>query len=135
MLLFHSQADAMQHEPCRLLSNADGLGDLVATDTVLAIGEHPDDNQPFIQGDRGILEYGSNLGRELALGVGALALPFVLTSKEAHIFASASGAGNDAIRPTLAGHVVQTILRVGKVLNGLLESLWFHRFASLTRQE
>jgi hypothetical protein len=124
----------MEHEPCRLLSDPDGLGDLVAANAVLAIGEHPDHYQPFLQRDWGILEYGSDLCRKLAVLVGALALPLTLGREIGHVLAATDGTSHDAIRPALRCHVIDTVLRVGVVQDCLLESLWFHMLASNLEQ-
>src|SRR5690606_33750702 len=36
-VVLHGKADALEHEPCGLLCDADSTGDLVAADAVLAI--------------------------------------------------------------------------------------------------
>src|ERR1035441_6639969 len=88
-----SNANPMQHEPRGLLSDADGTCNFVAADAVLAVTEHPDDNKPLLQRDGRILENGSHFGTELAVLVGALALPFPLIVEEGHVVTSTSGAG------------------------------------------
>src|SRR6266480_6213402 len=44
-----AQANAMQHEPSRLLSYADSATDLVRANAILAIGDHPNHDQPLLQ--------------------------------------------------------------------------------------
>src|SRR5439155_17832241 len=51
-LVLQSKANAMQHEPSRLLSYSDSSGDLVGTNSIAAIGNHPDHYQPLLQSDR-----------------------------------------------------------------------------------
>ena len=126
-LVLHHQPDAVKHEPCRLLSHADGLGDLVAADAVLAVADHPNDQQPLLKRDGRVLENGSYLGRELTVFMGALALPLPLILKERHVVPSASWTGNDTIRPTLNSHILQAVIEVREVQDGFLQSLWgFH---------
>ena len=63
----HGKPDAVQHEPCGLLSDSQSAADFVGADSVLAVGKHPSSSKPLVQGDRAILENGSDLDRELAL--------------------------------------------------------------------
>src|SRR5258708_6900131 len=52
----HHLADAVQHEPSRLLSDPDGTGHLVAGDSVLAVLEHPEGSHPLVESDGAVLE-------------------------------------------------------------------------------
>src|SRR5437762_9236862 len=88
--LLQSNTNAVHHEPCRLLSNADGTMYFIGTHPILAIAEHPNSGKPLIQTERRILKDGSNLGRELTLGVHALALPLPLILEEHNILAATS---------------------------------------------
>ena len=45
-----TQTNAMHHEPCRLLGDANSARDFVRTDTVLAIRQHPDRGNHFSNG-------------------------------------------------------------------------------------
>ena len=56
--------NAMQHEPCRFLSDPDGRCDLIAANPILAVHHHPDDGKPLIEADWRILHDGANLERE-----------------------------------------------------------------------
>ena|ERR1019366_4905999 len=107
-----SNADAMEHEPCRLLSDADGLCDLVAADTVFAVAEHPDHHQPLLKRDGRILKDGSHFGAELAILVGALTLPFPLIIEERHVVTATGRTGHSAIRPALRDHILQAVIKV-----------------------
>src|SRR5947208_4843328 len=71
-LVLQCLANPVQHEPSRLLSYSDGTGDLVGANSVAAIGDHPNHNQPFFKRDRRVLKNGSDLRRELAFCVSAL---------------------------------------------------------------
>src|SRR5258708_5626924 len=74
-IVLHRKANPLKHEPCRLLGNLHVAGDLVAANTVLAIGKHPRCHEPLVQRDRRILIDRANLGGELALGMMATAFP------------------------------------------------------------
>ena len=53
-IILHGKPDAMQHEPCGFLSHLHIAGDFVGTDAILAIGDEPSGNQPFIEANRRI---------------------------------------------------------------------------------
>jgi hypothetical protein len=108
----------VKHEPSRLLGNADGAGQFVGADAVLGIGDHPDGGEPFVQGDRRVLEDGSDLHRKLALGVLVLALPEATSRDVAHVVPATGGALNYAIGPAERHHEFLTNVRVGEVTNG-----------------
>ncbi len=67
-----NKPDAMQHEPCRLLSYADVPRQLIATYAILAIRNEPDCDQPLIQLDCGFFKDSSYLDRKLLAALGAL---------------------------------------------------------------
>lgn len=113
--VLHGESDAVQHEPCRLLSDPDSPRHLIAADTVAAVDQHPDSGEPLIKRDGGILKDGSYFGGELPLGVDALALPLPLILEEHHVFASAGWTGDFAIGPAESDHVPESTVRVSKV--------------------
>src|SRR5579863_6332204 len=57
--VLHRFTNPMQHEPCRLLSDANILRQFVTADSVLAVRQKPHGGKPLLQGDRGILKDGS----------------------------------------------------------------------------
>lgn len=120
----HSQTDAVIHKPSGLLGNSQVTRNLVRTDSVFAVHDHPDRSKPLVQTKRGILEYSSDLCRELALLVRALTLPLVLLFKKRNIIAT-TGRTRYAIRPSASGQILKAILRVRKVNNCLLKRLGF----------
>src|SRR5712692_1095579 len=124
-LVFHGNTNAMQHEPCGLLSYADGATNFVAAHAVLAIAEHPHNGQPFFQRDRRILKNGSNLGAELPMRMDTLALPLALILEEHRVFALAMNVwASDTIRPQFRHHVFKASVGVGVVEDGLLKGAW-----------
>src|SRR5271168_838493 len=74
-IVLHRQTDAVKHEPSRLLSNTDSAGNFVGTDAVLAIRNHPNGDEPLVEGNWRVLENGADLGTELLAGMIGLALP------------------------------------------------------------
>jgi hypothetical protein len=121
----HGKTNAMEHEPSRLLSDAKSTSDLIRTDSVLAVGDHPNGEQPLVERKRRIFKDSSDLGRELTFGMDALALPLALILEEHDILAATGGADHNAIGPANLDHEVEAIVGIGVVQHGLLESLWF----------
>lgn len=119
-LFLHGKPDTVKHEPCGLLGDAKIAGDLIGTDTVLAVGNHPHRDKPLVQRDRRILKDSPDLHAELPMMVDGLALPLVLIGKEYNVFASTGGAF-DAIRPANRDHVGEAVSGFGEELNGFLE--------------
>jgi len=128
-LILQCKPDAMKHEPCRFLSHANSPGNFVGANAIAAVGKHPDYDQPLLQRNRRVLEYGSNFCGELAFCVRAFALPLALIVQENNILAATRRAGNDAIRPTKNGHVGQSVIRIGEINHCILQSLWLVGFA------
>ena len=122
----HGESDAVQHEPCGLLGDADSAGHFIGTDAIFAIGDHPNGNEPLVETDWRILENGSDFDAELPMVVNALALPLPLIRKEVGVFAFTSGA-NNAVWPAQVYHPIQTVIWTGEVNDCLLECFWlFH---------
>ena len=69
-IALHRKPDAVKHEPCRFLSDAESAADFIGTDSVLAVGDHPHGDQPLVQRDRRILKDSSDLGGELPMADG-----------------------------------------------------------------
>ena len=119
----HGETDSLQHEPCGLLSDANRTSDLVGTDSVLAIANHPNGDKPFVERDRRILKDSPDLDTELPMVVDALALPLALIGEKFSVFA-ATGRAFDAIRPAKRNHPIQAVIWIGKVDDGVLECFW-----------
>src|ERR1700677_1081934 len=98
--------------------------DFVTADAVFAIRDQPYCGKPFIQGNRAILEDGSNLDGELPLGVLRLAFPEAASGDKTQVLRLASRA-YCAIREDATLEELKAALRIGKVCDGLLESFWF----------
>jgi len=120
--ILHRKANPVEHEPCGFLSDAERPPDFIGTNSVFAVGNHPDGNKPLIEGQRGILKDSPDFGRELPFRMDALALPLALISEEYRVLPPASGAFN-AVRPAQADHVSQAVVGVREVDHCLLECL------------
>jgi hypothetical protein len=139
----HGEPDAVIHEPGGLLSDPKRSVHLVAADSVLAVGDHPDSCKPLPQIDRAILEDRPDFCRELAARVLLSAFPETAGVDEARISATACRAANPT-RPAQFDHCPKRHVRIGEVANGfekrlrLAERVDFHRYqydtANLLRQ-
>src|SRR5271155_3587712 len=87
----HREPDAVEHEPSGLLSDAKSAANLIGTDTVFTIRNHPNSDKPLVQANWRILKDSPYLDGKLAVMVDSLALPFVLILKKHHVLAPASG--------------------------------------------
>ncbi len=118
--VLHCKPDAVKHEPCGLLSDAKSAANLIGTDAVLAIGDHPNCDKPLVERNWRILKDSPHLAGELFAGVLRFAFPHAASRDEANVFASTSGA-LDAVRPAALNHEVEAVVRVSEVLDGFLE--------------
>jgi hypothetical protein len=121
--VLHCKTDAVEHEPCGLLSDAKSAANFVRANTVFAIRNHPNSDEPFVERESGILKDSSHFARKLFASVFPFAFPHQTSRDESHIIAATSGA-LDAIRPTPRNDEVEAIIGVGEVFDGLLKSLW-----------
>ena len=115
----HHLADAVQHEPSRLLGNADCAGHLVAGDAVLAVGHHPEGDHPFVESDGAVLEDRTYLEGELLLA--GVAVPNLPGLDEGVLFPAAPGAGDNPVRPAKVQSVLEGAIHVREVNNRLLQ--------------
>jgi hypothetical protein len=116
----HSKSDSVDHEPRGFLRDADSSVDLVRTNSVFAVRNHPDNHQPLIQAERRILKDGAYLDRELSALMAALALPLLLLGKKRHISTATSRTDN-AIRPSPRYQIAQAVIRIREVNDCLLQ--------------
>src|SRR5207245_5414868 len=116
--------EPMQHEPCGLLANPHVLADLVGTDAILAIDQHPQSCKPLVQTERPILKDRAKLHGELLVAL--FALPPLLSFQVVVLFVAASRTFG-AFWPAHLRHGVNTELLIREVPHGLLKCLWlFH---------
>ena len=114
----------MVHEPCGFLGHAQGAGQFVARNTVLAVCDLPDRQEPGLERNRGILEDRADLDGKLTLRVLFATLEAALLGQVARVRLIADGAGYRTVRPAHLDHVGVAVVRVRESLDGLLKRLW-----------
>jgi len=120
-LILHGSADAMQHEPRGFLSDLHVLSDLATADAVLAVGQHPKRHHPLVESDGRVLEYRSDLERELLLA--DVAKPAAIALDERVFFPATARTRNLAIRPTQVDGIFKSAFGVAEVNNRFLQAL------------
>src|ERR1035441_10626165 len=115
----HNFTDALKHEPCRLLMNANRLSKFVTADPVLAVCQHPKRCHPLVQRDWRIFHDSLDLYGKLLLAV--VAEPDSPRLDERMLRAIAARTGNLALRPAQLDRVVKGPLRIGEVDYRFLE--------------
>ena len=123
--VLHRQTDAVKHEPRRLLRDLHIPRNLIAGDSILAVGQHPSRHKPLIKPDGGVFHHGSDLDGEFTLRMMAGASPSPAMRPVAHVLIAAVRALHNSIRPTLRDKVSNTVIGVGKVYDRFLKALRF----------
>ena len=109
----------MHHVPSGLLRDAERTCNLVGTDTVLAVSQHPHGNHPLVHAERRIFKDSSNLDGELLLT--ALAVPDAPRRDKRMLLPLTARACDYAIRPAQHNRVVERLLRVAEECHRLLQ--------------
>jgi len=112
---------ALQHEPCRLLSDAQTSVNFHAGHTILAVHQHPETNHPLIEPESGILENGSELEAELLLAL--IAEPEFPRLEKRMLGLPATWTNDVAVGPAKALGVLESPVRVSEVNDSFLESI------------
>jgi hypothetical protein len=121
-ILVHCLADAVHHEPRRLLSNADSPSYLAGTNSVPTVADHPERTHPLVQAQRRIFEDSSNLERELLLA--PRAKPDAPRLDEGVLLGATAGARNHTIRPAKIQRILKAAVGIAEVNHGILKCLW-----------
>jgi hypothetical protein len=108
----------MKNKPSGFLSHSKSAPDLVRTNPVLGIGNHPNGTKPLIQTKRAILEDTTHFDAELLFA--GLATPNQTSLNEPLLFASTVGA-NYTISPTEANYEIMSVLFVSEVNHSFLQ--------------
>jgi hypothetical protein len=125
--VLHCEPDAVKHEPCRLLCHLEIASNLVAADTVLAVGDEPHCGKPLVETYCRIFHDGSDLDRELTLRMVAGTLPSAALLAEFHAVGTTRRAYDLAAWPAAKRQVVNTVVGIREVDDCFLKALWFAR--------
>src|ERR1700674_3115180 len=131
-LVLHGKPDAVKHEPRCFWGHPCIPHDLVTTDSVFAIGDHPSSGKPLVERDRGILE--NRFGFDGKLLPALRALPDTASLEEHRFLGSAVLAG-DALGPSAIRHFTQSVIRIGVVFDSVHQGLGFDVFHALSMPE
>jgi hypothetical protein len=107
----HGEADAVEHEPGRLLSDAESASEFVRRDAVLRVGDEPNRREPLVETEGRILEDGADLHGELLFA--RLALPEA-SGGQVGVRPLTAGA-NRAVRPAETGDELGADIQVTEV--------------------
>jgi len=118
-----SKPDAMEHEPCSLLSDSQSAVNLVRADAVLAANQQPDSGKPLLKGNRGVLKYGSNLQREFLLCMVAVAAIYAGLCQIGNFVRVTIRTADFAVRPANGNHEFAAVVVIAEMLDGLLQGL------------
>jgi len=122
LLTLHYLADALQHKPCRGLRDLDRARQFVATDSVLAVRQHPEGDHPLVEADRGIFHNRLDLDRKLLLA--GIAEPYATSLDERVLRCRTARTRNLTVRPSQLNRVGEAAFRIRKVYNRFLQRRW-----------
>src|SRR5579872_1209177 len=112
--VLHRFADTVEHEPRRLLRDAQSAAEFVRRGSVLRVRQEPNGRKPLGKGQRGLFKDGARLGRELTLTV--LAAPLFPGFDVLHRSRSAAHTrASNAVRPAHFHEGFVSAIRVRKV--------------------
>ena len=124
----HRVADSMEHEPCGLLGDFKCSRDLIRTNTVLAIGEHPHCAKPLVQPDSAVLKNRADFNRVLLFALSAL--PHQARFEEGMLLAAASRAYRNAVGPFHRSNLFNACQRVTVVPYRVKQTTMFIEFGA-----
>jgi hypothetical protein len=116
VLVLHSFANTVEHEPCSLLGQAKVSRNLIATHAVLAVRHQPHGREPLAQRDRRFIEDRADFNGELLPAFRRAALPDP-ASLEEHRFLGRAVRTLDTLGPALRREIVQRIVRIVEINN------------------
>src|SRR6266481_2894003 len=123
--ILHRQSNPVKHEPCRLLSNLNARCDLVTTDPVLTVSNHPSRHHPLVQWDCGIFHHSADLDGKFTLGMVLRASPSAASLAKFRFIRTTSGADHPAVWPSPNSQIINAVVGVGEIDNSLLKALRF----------
>jgi hypothetical protein len=127
-LRFDGRADPVQHEPRGFLGHFDGAVEFVGRDAVLAVGNHPDREEPLAQANGRVFKDRPDTDGELLLA--ALALPELARGDE-RLLGPVAVRAEDAFRPTQRHGEREGVVLIGEERDRLLKGLRESRILSV----
>ena len=124
VLILHSKANPMEHEPRGLLGDLDGAVEFPRGNPIPVAGNHPHGRKPLVQAERRILKNRAELDGELRLRVPGLALEHAAGSNETDILGAASRAYRNAIIPAVGGKVANAVVWIFEVNHCIQKGFW-----------
>ena len=115
----HDHPQTVEHEPCRLLGDADSAVNVVRANAIPAIRKHPESAKPFVQTDGRVLENGSHLQRELLFAVAAI--PELPRFHEVVVIGLTTWARYLTVWPAKLLGILKATLGIAEVDDGLLQ--------------
>ncbi len=112
----HRKANALQHEPCCFLGDAETAVKFVRTNPVLAVSGQPHSRKPLVQANGRVLKDRSDLNGKFLFRVGVLAFPQFCVLKKSN-FLGTTLRTSDATRPAERDQELQTGLRIAEISN------------------
>src|SRR5579871_1295517 len=123
VLILHRQPEPLQHEPSRLLGDAQPPMDFVGRNAVLAANDHPCRRKPLFERNRGILKDRTRFKCEGWHGMLRVALPSATLGQIGNVVGTAVRAFNNAIRPAQFHHELAAVLEVREPDNRVSKSV------------
>jgi hypothetical protein len=117
--MVHGIPQAMKHEPGSLLGNLQIAGDLVRTNAVLAVSDHPHCAEPLIKLDGAVFKDSPDFHRELLTAIKASPCAARLNVRQSLTFAARA---LWPFRPLSGGNRLYAYLRAREVLDCFHES-------------
>jgi len=118
--VLHRKPNSVNHEPCGLLGDAQSAANLVGTDPVLAVSNHPKSGKPLVQANRRVFKDSSDFERELLLGVLLKALPKFGVLQILNLVRATFRAAHYSIWPANFAHQCLTVVKLAEVDDGFL---------------
>lgn len=122
--ILQGKTNPVHHKPCSFLSDAEITRYFIRTDSIFAVGQHPNCGKPLFEADSGVLKDSSHLDGKLALGVMTSALPDATARVELDLGRAASRADN-AIRPAPRHKVFEAVVGIREVHDCFLKAFRF----------
>lgn len=118
-LILHGEANAVHHEPSRLLRDSERPRNFVRTDSVLGIHNQPDRDHPLVHAECRVLENRADFDSELLFA--SLTEPYPARRNERVLHRATARTRHRSVRPAQLNGIVKSTLRVREENHCLLQ--------------